>query len=42
MNEWLSSVATSEVRSVSRKHSYSIDSYSTWFKIELDTASAQL
>jgi hypothetical protein len=42
MNEWPSNVATAAVRSVSRKHDYSIDSHSTWFKIELDTASAQL
>lgn len=41
MNEWPSAVAPSNVRLVSRKHDYSIDSHSLWYKIELDIDSAQ-
>lgn len=41
MFEWPSDVAPSNVRSVSRKHEYSIDSHSSWYKIELDNDSAQ-
>ena len=41
MNEWPSNVAPSNVRLVSRKHDYSIDSHSSWYKIELDIDSAQ-
>lgn len=41
MNEWPSSVTPSNVRSVSRKHDYSIDSHSAWYKIELDIDSAR-
>lgn len=41
MNEWPSTVAPSNVRLVSRKYDYSIDSHSSWYKIELDIDSAK-
>ena len=42
MNAWPTAVDPSKVRFVSLKHDYSIDSHSTWYKIELDHRSSQL
>lgn len=40
MTEWPIAIDPTKVRSVSRKHDYSFDSHSTWYKIQLDIDSA--
>ena len=42
LNEWPTGVVPSSVKLVSRKYDYSIDSHSSWYKIELDSNSAQI
>ena len=41
MDEWPADVDPSKVKLVSRKFDYSIDSHSSWYKIELNANSAQ-